>query len=86
MKIPSAILALALGDDGSIMVALEWDYAVWTQNAANLLAQLKAVKFGKKAPAGVVIALTGDASPTVQQQAKAAGITLATRLAPGPLQ
>lgn len=79
-------LPIALGDEGSLIVALEWDYASWTQNAANFVAQLKAVKIGGKAPASILIALTGEASPLVQQQLQAAGITLATRLAPGPLQ
>ena len=32
------------------------------------------------------VALSGDASPMVQQKLKDAGIMLATRLAPGPLQ
>ena len=79
-------LPVAVGTDGNLVVALEWDYASWTQNAANFIAQFKAAKFGRKAPTGFVIALTGDASPTVQEQLQAAGITLATRLAPGPLK
>ena len=79
-------LPVAVGTDGNLIVALEWDYAAWTQNAANFVAQLKAAKFGKKAPTGFVIALSGDASPKAQQKLKDAGITLAMRLAPGPLQ
>lgn len=79
-------LPVALGTDGNLIVALEWDYAAWTQNASNFIAQLKASKFGKKAPTGYVVALSGDASPMVQQKLKDAGITLATRLAAGPLQ
>lgn len=79
-------LPVAIGDDGAIIVALEWDYASWTENAANFIAQLKAAKFGGQAPTGIVIALTGDASPLAQQKCKEAGITLATRLAPGPLK
>jgi hypothetical protein len=69
-----------------VIVALEWDYAVWTQNAAKFIAQIKAAKIGKSAPTGYLIALTGDASPRVQKELEAAGITLATRLSPGPLQ
>jgi hypothetical protein len=79
-------LPVAIGADGNVIVALEWDRAAWTQNAANFIAQLKAAKFGETAPTGFVVALSGDASPMVQQQLQAAGITLATRLAPGPLQ
>jgi hypothetical protein len=79
-------LPVALDADGNVLVALEWDYAAWTQNAANFVARLKAANYGKIVPKGFVIALSGDASPMFQQQAQAAGITLATRLAPGPLQ
>jgi hypothetical protein len=80
------ILPVALGTDGTAIVALEWDYAAWTQNAANFVAQLKTATIGGKTPAGYVVALSGDATPLAQQQLKAAGITLATRFAPGPLR
>jgi hypothetical protein len=33
-------LPLAIGADGTLIAALEWDYAVWTQDAANFVAQL----------------------------------------------
>ncbi len=79
-------LPIAIGTDGAAILALEWDYASWTQKAANLASQINTVKFGKKAPTGVIVALTGDASPLVQQQLQAAGIQLVTRLAPGPLR
>lgn len=77
---------VALDTDGNVIAALEWDYASWTESTAKFVTQLKAARFGKKAPAGFIVALSGDASPLVQEQLRAAGITLATRLAPGPLQ
>ncbi len=79
-------LPIAFGDDGTLIVALEWDYAAWTENAANFVAQLKAAKFDGKAPPSMLIALTGDASPLTQTAVQKAGIELATRLVPGPLQ
>ncbi len=79
-------IPLAVGKDGSLIIGLQWDYASWTQNAAAFIAQIKAAKVGGKAPASIVVALSGDASPMVQQNLKAAGIMLATRIAPGPLQ
>jgi hypothetical protein len=75
-------LPIAIGDDGSVILALEWDYAVWTERAAGLASQIKAAKPGQQ----VLVALTGEASPLLQQQLQAAGIQLATRLAPGPLK
>lgn len=79
-------LPIAFGTDGNLIVALEWDYAAWTQNAAAFVVQLKSAKFGDTAPTGYLIALSGEASPMAQRQLQAAGITLATRLAPGPLK
>ena len=79
-------LPVAIGKDGSLIVALEWDYASWTQNAAAFIGQLRAAKVGGKPPTSIVIALSGDASPMVQQQLKNTGIMLATRVAPGPLK
>jgi hypothetical protein len=79
-------LPVALDAEGNVVVALEWDYAAWTQSAASFIAQLKAAKFGKKRPTGYVIALSGDASPRVQEQLQGTGFTLATRVAPGPLK
>jgi hypothetical protein len=79
-------LPVAVGADGSLIVALEWDYASWTQRAADFVAQFKATKFGEKAPASFVIAITGDASPMAKQKVSDLGVTFATRLSPGPLQ
>lgn len=79
-------LPVAVGADGSLIVALEWDYAAWTPQAARFVARVKAAKAGGRQPAAIVAALSGDASPMVQERLKAEGILLATRLAPGPLR
>ena len=79
-------LPIAIGDDGTVILALEWDYATWTQKAAALASQIKTAKFANKTPKGVIVALTGDASPLLQKELQAAGIELVTRLAPGPLK
>jgi hypothetical protein len=80
------LLPIAIGEDGNAIIALEWDYVAWTQNAANFIEQLKTVKFGKKAPTGYVLAISGDASPLAQGKLRDAGVTLAMRIAPGPLK
>lgn len=79
-------MPIAFTSEGGAVVALEWDYVAWTQNAADFVSRLKAVKFGKKTPTSFVIALSGDASPMVQQKLQEAGITLAMRLSPGPVK
>lgn len=78
-------LPVAVSKDGRAIVAIQWDYAAWTDNAANFIGLLKASDFGKK-KAGLTIAISGDASPLAQQQLKDADIELFTRIAPGPLR
>lgn len=80
------ILPVAFSKDGAAIVALEWDYAVWTQNAAEFIGRLKTATFGKQAPTGYIVALSGDASPMMRQKLQEAGITLATHTARGPLK
>lgn len=79
-------LPVALAKDGRAVVALEWDYAAWTQRAAAFVDRLKSAKIGNAAPTGLVVALSGEASPLVKEKSKAAGITLVTRLSSGPLR
>jgi hypothetical protein len=78
-------IPVALGKDGRAIVALQWDYAAWTDNAVNFIGLLKASDFGKK-PSGLMIAISGDASPLAQQKLKEANIELNTRVVPGPLK
>jgi hypothetical protein len=78
-------LPVALGKDGRAVVALQWDYAAWTDNAANFIGLLKASDFGKK-PSGLMIAISGNASPLAQQKLNEANIELRTRIVPGPLK
>jgi hypothetical protein len=78
-------IPVALGKDGRAVVALQWDYAAWTDNAANFIGLLKASDFGKK-PSGLMIAISGDASLLAQQKLKEANIELNTRIVPGPLK
>jgi len=78
-------IPVALGKDGRAIVAIQWDYAAWTDNAANFIGLLRASDFGKK-PSGLTIAISGDASSLGQRKLKDANIELATRVAPGPLR
>ena len=80
-----AELPIALAKDGTVIMALEWDYAAWTENAATFVAGLKAGDYGRK-PTGFLIALSGDASPLARRKLQEMGVTLATHLAPGPLK
>lgn len=79
-------IPLAIAKDGRAVVALEWDYAAWTQYASDFIALIKESKFNKASPKGMLIALTGDASPLVKEKLQALGIEFRTRLSPGPLK
>lgn len=78
-------MPIAFGDDGALIVALEWDYAAWTQAAAGFIGQLQSAQFSGNPPSYILVGITGDASPLTQQSLQDAGIRLAMRLAPGPL-
>jgi hypothetical protein len=78
-------IPVAVQKDGRAVVALQWDYAAWTDNAANFIGLLRTSDFGKK-PSGLTIAISGDASPLAQQKLKEANIELSTRIVPGPLR
>lgn len=78
-------IPVAVQKDGRAVAAIQWDYAAWTDKAANFIGLLQASDFGKK-NAGLTIAISGDASPLAQQQLKDANIELVTRIAPGPLR
>lgn len=77
---------VAWAKDGRLILALEWDYASWTERAADFVTRFKEAKVGDKAPPGHVIALSGLASPLAQAGARKAGVALTTGISPGPLK
>ncbi len=78
-------IPVAVQKDGRAVVAIQWDYAAWTDKAANFIGLLQASDFGKK-NTGLTIAISGDASPLAQQKLKEENIELVTRTAPGSLR
>lgn len=74
-----------LAKDGTTVVALQWDYAAWTSGAGRFSADVQ--KFATKPPANkkVFLAVSGQTSPRLQQEAKTLGHTLEDHLSPGPL-
>jgi len=77
---------VAIGKNGQVVVALDWDYIAWTPEAADFIAELKTARLERKPPTGYLLALSGEASPMFQRKLKADGIKLVTRAAPGPLK
>ena len=76
---------VGVGKDGMVVVALQWDYAAWTSGAAAFTSQIQelANQSGNK---GVLVALSGDASPRLKQELEARHFTVRDRLSPGPLK
>jgi hypothetical protein len=79
-------LPYAWGKDGRVIFAVEWDYASWTERAADFISRLKAVEFPHKQPAGFVFALSGAASPLAAENLKKMNIGLSTFISPGPVR
>ena len=75
---------ICIGKDGTIVVALQWDYAAWTSGAAAFTndVQKLATQSGKNQ--NVLVALSGQVSPRLRQELEKRGFTLQDRLVPGP--
>ena len=70
---------------GAVIVALQWDYAAWTATAASVTSELEKLA-GESGNHGLVIALSGDASPRLRQELATRKIALQERANPGPLK
>jgi hypothetical protein len=79
-------LPVCLANDGTVVVPLEWDYASWTQRAAEFVRTVKAGDFGDRKVTGHRFVLSGVASPLAKQQLEAQGIALTEKALPGPLR
>jgi hypothetical protein len=77
---------ICIAKDGTIVVALQWDYAAWTSGAAGFTndVQKLAAQSGKNT--NVLVALSGEISPRLRQELETRGFTVHDRLAPGPLK
>ncbi len=74
---------ICIAQDGSVIVALQWDYAAWTQLAESFYTQLQNQE---KTEAGHLIAVSGTVSPRLRQELEARNCVVKDRLAPGPLK
>ncbi len=76
---------VSVAADGTVVLALQWDYAAWTPRAASFTDQIQglAQQSGNK---GVLVTLSGQASPRLQQELKSRGFAVQDRVSPGPLQ
>jgi len=77
---------ICVAQDGTIILALQWDYAAWTPGAAWLTKQVEdlAGHSGEKKP--VTIFLSGQMSPLLQQELQNRGFTIQDKASKGPLK
>ena len=71
--------------DGTIVVALHWDYAAWTPLAERFAIALQAIRLDGSPPRGLLVALTGMVSPRLRREIEARGFQVSDRLVKGPL-
>jgi hypothetical protein len=77
---------ICIAKDGTIIVALQWDYAAWTSGAAQFTSDLQKLAAQSGEKKNVLVALSGQVSPRLREELEKRGITVQDRLAPGPLK
>ena len=77
---------ICIAKDGTIIVALQWDYAAWTAGAAGFTSDVQKLATESGKNRNVFVALSGQVSPRLRQELEARGFTVHDRLAPGPLK
>ena len=77
---------ICVAKDGTIIVALQWDYAAWTSGAASFTSEVQklAAQSGKNGK--VLVGLSGQVSPRLRQELENRGFVVKDRLVPGPLR
>jgi hypothetical protein len=77
---------ICVANDGTIIVALQWDYAAWTSGAAGFTDEVQKLAEKSGQGAHVFVGLSGEVSPRLRQELETRGFTVHDRLAPGPLR
>ncbi|HEY4256595.1 MAG TPA: hypothetical protein VGM66_05230 [Candidatus Udaeobacter sp.] len=91
-KIPIARITMlhdfpiCVAKDGTIVVALQWDYAAWTSGAASFTDEVQKLAAQSGKNSNVFVALSGQVSPRLRQELETRGFTVHDRLVPGPLK
>ena len=77
---------ICVAKDGTIVVALQWDYAAWTSGAGSFTNDVQKLAAQSGKTPNVFVALSGQVSPRLRQELEMRGFTLHDRLVPGPLR
>ena len=77
---------VCIAKDGTVIVALQWDYAAWTSGAATFAGEVQKLANESGGHKPVLIAISGQMSPRLQQELQNRGFTAQDLLNPGPLK
>jgi hypothetical protein len=77
---------ICVAKDGTIIVALQWDYAAWTSGAASFTNDVQKLAGKSGQSAHVSVDLSGAVSPRLREELEKRRMTLQDRLVPGPLK
>jgi len=77
---------IGIAKDGTVVVALQWDYAAWTSGAAGFTSDVQKIVAQSGKRGSVFVALSGQVSLGLRQELETRGFTVQDRLAPGPLR
>ena len=77
---------ICVAKDGTIIVALQWDYAAWTSGAASFTNDVQKLPAQSGQTKKIVVALSGQVSPRLREELEKRGMTVQDRLVPGPLK
>jgi hypothetical protein len=77
---------ICVAKDGTIIVALQWDYAAWTSGAAGFTDDVQKLAAKSGHSAHVFVGLSGEVSPRLQEELEKRGMAVQDRLVPGPLK
>ena len=77
---------ICVAKDGTIIVALQWDYAAWTSGAASFTDDVQKLAGKSGQSTCVSIDLSGEISPRLREELEKRGITVQERLVAGPLK
>ena len=77
---------ICVAKDGTIIVALQWDYAAWTSGAASFTDAVQKLAGKPGQNAHVLVGLSGEVSPRLREELEKRAMTVQDRLVPGPLK
>jgi len=77
---------VCIAKDGTVVVALQWDYAAWTSGAAAFTGEVQKLAAQSGKNEGVLVALSGQVSPRLRKELTNRGFTVKDRLISGPLK